>query len=135
MMDLRSFWRFWLKEPLIWIFLVFFQPTRLRREFEPATFRQGLRRTVRLMLPMILVASLFTFIGRALLLPFHIYVHTDGISFWIDPVAAIIAIIITIFIYCVIFRIIVGGAATGVAFSIAGSIHIDAIHSFAGLVI
>ncbi len=74
-------------------------------------------------MPIILVSFLCALIGRTILLPFHMFSHTDITSLWTE-LATGLAIGIALGIVCDLAFSILIGIITGVAFSIAAGIQI-----------
>src|SRR5260370_30023614 len=72
-------------EPLQWIALAFFQPTRFRRACEPTGWQQRARMLVRLIIPLFLLAFLFVIFVRTVLLPAHIVDSPDETSLLLSP--------------------------------------------------
>lgn len=83
-----------LGEPLKWIALALFQPTRFRTACEPAGWRQRARMLARLIIPLYLLSYLLVIIVRTVLLPAHLVVlpdetHLLRIGHWLVPVIGV----------------------------------------------
>lgn len=76
-MMIERVYRSSLAEPLKWIVLALFQPTRFRATCEPAGWRQRARMLARLTIPVFLLSYLLVIILRTVLLPAHLVALPD----------------------------------------------------------
>ena len=118
-----------LEEPLKWVALALFQPTRFRTACEPAGWRQRARMLARLIIPLFLLSYLLVIIVRTVLLPAHLVVlpdetHLLRIGHWMVPVIG------------VAFGLawgLVFGIAWGVAFGIVISLTAGVVFGLPGM--
>ena len=129
MNNLQRAYRYFLAEPFYWIFLVFFQPARFRREYE-TTYRRFWQRAVpmlRLTLPSFILCYLLVLIMETILIPFHFLPHINVIYLIITPLFGIAFGIVGSIAFG-----IAGGITGGIAFGITGGIFVGIASGITG---
>src|SRR5579864_2602589 len=114
-------WQYLLAESVSWIFLAFFQPRRLQREFVPDGFLPQLRMMLRLIVPMFLIAFPLALVGRLIYLELGL-IHDPDAATFLFTIAVAIGGGIAVGIAGGIAFGIAGGIAFGIAIGIAGGI-------------
>jgi hypothetical protein len=118
-----------LGEPLKWIVLALFQPTRFRATCEPAGWRQRARMLARLTIPVFLLSYLLVIIVRTVLLPAHLVALPDETG--LLPIGNFLVPVIG-----VAFGLawgLVFGTARGVAFGIVISLTAGVVFGLPGI--
>jgi hypothetical protein len=134
---MKRAWHYLLAEPCTCIFYALFQPRRFEREFVSEGLWQRLLLMLRLTVPMFLLAYPIAVLGRIILIPFHLVLHTDIAFILLDTVLAIAVGIVGGIAAGIAVGIVVGiavGITVGIAVGIAEGIVRGAATSLSFLV-